>query len=399
MKRTHGFTIVELLIVIIIIGILASIAIVSYTGITTRANNAAILSELGQASRSLRASYVIHSEQYPADLIAAGFTSDSSSGVMLSYFVSPTAQQFCLQGQKANRSYFTTETEPAQSGYCNEHTGVASDGDDETTVGSDSSAHTVMGDGGGLTASMNDDWSAVTLKWGSVRGADKYQAQVNRGDGVWVYVDTATGGAQAVGSWSCAQLESGTYSVHCTSNIPSGSTTLSWTDQNACTRSVDRTYQYRVRAVDGGTNGSWFTASIAPVTTKLTKISGLSVKPSAVGSMSKYTLSWGDASKNNIPNPKIQIQVKRGSEPWVNVNKDNGSTQARGLWTCASIADDYDTYGAYCSAQIDTSVTSVEWNHAHSAPVPGSTYSYRARYRSESIANYASDWVTVNLAR
>lgn len=38
-KHVQGFTIVELLVVIVVIGILAAITIVSYTGITARANN------------------------------------------------------------------------------------------------------------------------------------------------------------------------------------------------------------------------------------------------------------------------------------------------------------------------------------------------------------------------
>jgi prepilin-type N-terminal cleavage/methylation domain-containing protein len=40
MKKDRGFTIVELLIVIVIIGILAAIVIVAYNGITQRANTA-----------------------------------------------------------------------------------------------------------------------------------------------------------------------------------------------------------------------------------------------------------------------------------------------------------------------------------------------------------------------
>ena len=38
LQKDHGFTIVELLVVIVVIGILASITIVSYSGITQRAN-------------------------------------------------------------------------------------------------------------------------------------------------------------------------------------------------------------------------------------------------------------------------------------------------------------------------------------------------------------------------
>ncbi len=40
-KLNHGFTIVELLVVIVVIGILAAITIVSYTGITAKANTTA----------------------------------------------------------------------------------------------------------------------------------------------------------------------------------------------------------------------------------------------------------------------------------------------------------------------------------------------------------------------
>jgi len=40
-RKDSGFTIVELLVVIVVIGILAAITIVSYTGITSKANTAA----------------------------------------------------------------------------------------------------------------------------------------------------------------------------------------------------------------------------------------------------------------------------------------------------------------------------------------------------------------------
>jgi prepilin-type N-terminal cleavage/methylation domain-containing protein len=47
-KKQKGFTIVELLIVVVVIAILAAISIVSYNGITTRAQNAKIVSTVRQ---------------------------------------------------------------------------------------------------------------------------------------------------------------------------------------------------------------------------------------------------------------------------------------------------------------------------------------------------------------
>jgi len=53
-SKKSGFTIVELLVVIVVIGILAAITIVSYTGITNRANIAVLQSDLSNASNQLK---------------------------------------------------------------------------------------------------------------------------------------------------------------------------------------------------------------------------------------------------------------------------------------------------------------------------------------------------------
>lgn len=45
-KTAYGFTIIELLIVIVVIAILATISVVAYNGIQNRANNTAIMSDL-----------------------------------------------------------------------------------------------------------------------------------------------------------------------------------------------------------------------------------------------------------------------------------------------------------------------------------------------------------------
>lgn len=63
-RRTYGFTIVELLIVIVVIGILAAITVVAYNGIQKRANNTARVSELQAWAKQFEMYKAIHGE-YP----------------------------------------------------------------------------------------------------------------------------------------------------------------------------------------------------------------------------------------------------------------------------------------------------------------------------------------------
>jgi len=66
--KHSGFTIVELLVVIVVIGILASITIVSYTGISKRATAAAMQSDLSNASKQLKVYQASHGS-YPTTLV------------------------------------------------------------------------------------------------------------------------------------------------------------------------------------------------------------------------------------------------------------------------------------------------------------------------------------------
>ena len=59
-----GFTIVELLIVIVVIGILAAITIVAFNGVQNKANDAAVQSNLAAVGKKMSAFYVDNS-RYP----------------------------------------------------------------------------------------------------------------------------------------------------------------------------------------------------------------------------------------------------------------------------------------------------------------------------------------------
>jgi prepilin-type N-terminal cleavage/methylation domain-containing protein len=64
-KKAHGFTIVELLIVIVVIAILATISIVTYVGIQNRARDTQRKQDVASIARALEMYYVQYGE-YPA---------------------------------------------------------------------------------------------------------------------------------------------------------------------------------------------------------------------------------------------------------------------------------------------------------------------------------------------
>lgn len=75
MGNKNGFTIVELLIVVVVIAILAAITIVSYNGIQNRANDTAVQSDLRNIATKFEA-YKIEKGVYPV-----GDTELSSTGI------------------------------------------------------------------------------------------------------------------------------------------------------------------------------------------------------------------------------------------------------------------------------------------------------------------------------
>ena len=109
MKSKSGFTIVELLIVIVIIAILAAISIVAYNGIQERARASAVSSALNQATSKLKLYQVDNADQYPAAAGAMGTDNLASLGIAsssdLTYQYSATSTTFCLTATKGTTSY------------------------------------------------------------------------------------------------------------------------------------------------------------------------------------------------------------------------------------------------------------------------------------------------------
>jgi general secretion pathway protein G len=93
-KSTTGFTIVELLIVIVVIAILAALSVVAYRGIQERVNNAAVVSDLSALKKKMEIYKVDNGDVYPhGNTTGIGLT--SSLGFKLTkgaYATAPTTE-------------------------------------------------------------------------------------------------------------------------------------------------------------------------------------------------------------------------------------------------------------------------------------------------------------------
>lgn len=122
-NKHSGFTIVELLVVIVIIAILAAITLVSYTGISSRATVSSLQSDLTNAVTQLKLDQVnSSSSSFPTTLALAngGKGIPSSSGTSYTYAVSNTTTPptFCITATKNNISYNITQDGNSQPGIC-----------------------------------------------------------------------------------------------------------------------------------------------------------------------------------------------------------------------------------------------------------------------------------------
>ena len=238
-----GFTIVELLVVIVVIAIFAAITIVSYTGISQKATAVSLQSDLTSASKQLKLYYVDHGAYPTSPLAVSGNSYCPSDDIKYCIKTSPgntfiytpavgtSPQTFLLKNSKSSVAYIITEsTSPELApvftttttgggikntdgaytviAYTSSGTLVTSNGtiDAEVLVvgGGGGGSHGGGGAGGYLTGTITlTGTMAVTVGNGGAGGNYMYPHSLGSTGGDSIFGSyTAKGGGGGGGAWS-----------------------------------------------------------------------------------------------------------------------------------------------------------------------------------------------------
>jgi len=123
LSKQSGFTIVELLVVIVVIAILASITIVSYNGIINSSRDAAAKSTAKQLQEKILF-YYTDEDSYPSDISSLGFSDSQETN----YGYISTSTTYCARVSVGSATYFISNVSEPTKTDC----GVGSGGDEET---------------------------------------------------------------------------------------------------------------------------------------------------------------------------------------------------------------------------------------------------------------------------
>ena len=122
--KTRGFTIVELLIVIVVIGILAAIVIVAYNGVQQRARDATVRADMANSAKKMAIDNTLNgSYALTAAAVDSGKGLPASTGT--TYQFHSTGTTYCITGTNGTASYMIsdTATTPTAGGCAGDGTG------------------------------------------------------------------------------------------------------------------------------------------------------------------------------------------------------------------------------------------------------------------------------------
>lgn len=207
-KTNGGFTIVELLIVIIVIGILATLILVAYGNLTTQAKTTVITGDLVQAAKQLNIDQIQSGSgtAFPVSTSAAnnGNGLSASNGTTYDYYVNNTVSpaMFCLNATNGNLKYYVTSS-TTSSGYTTK-TAPTVGSCPVTNLSSNPSMETDASYLFGFTNTGGSVTNAV-MSGGAVSGSKYYRMTITgggtgTGGGIYEYNMLATGGTKYTAS-------------------------------------------------------------------------------------------------------------------------------------------------------------------------------------------------------
>ena len=280
MTYKKGFTIVELLIVIAIIGILSIIIIVAYNGVTRNASISLLEAELSKASRQLDVDRVANGGIYPDTMEEAdggkGVNFADQAELMYTPYNDQDPANYCLTASIGDIIYHISRETPPKEGYCEDHAPI------------------------GITeppqiATMSDSTSQITVSWEAVEEAETYALE-----------------------WSTSEDFSGV----------SSEDEISGLQHVVGGLSQDTTYYFRAYAVNSA--GTSQPSEVVSETTQLAAPAGApTISTPVVNSASQITVSWSTIA--GTTNYRLQRSTSSSFSSPTNLDGTTTSRAVTGL--------------------------------------------------------------------
>ncbi len=296
-QKNHGFTIVELLIVVVVIAILAAITIIAFTGIQNRATASSMSTDLATNSRKLEI-FKVTNDHYPSTVDDAawiesnliGATGQASNGASYQYIPTTALDGYTQVISKNNLLYVST----------NENSTPQSLGNDEGAAPVAPTATTIT------TTSLKITWSAVfgatsynttcarntaltttPITTGTTTSAEYTQSSLNAGTIYYCAYQPMYGTTSGVRSAVSAAITTPTPAVP--SNLASSAVTatsfkLNWSNVSGayrynlqCALSSDTTYaspvySHTATSISSGTTGVTISTGLAASTSYICRV-------------------------------------------------------------------------------------------------------------------------------